>query len=304
MEVSDSLDQRWPSAATLLKRSTPSAPASLALLGVHTYRSSLTERSATSTPAAIRAALERFSTYSWLDDVDLAGRIDVVDYDDVEEPDGPDGLERVRESIANIDRRDSPLLILGGDNAATYAAMTSLAGGSLGDWGLITFDAHLDLRDGWSNGSPVQQLLEAGLNGKYVAQVGVADFSNSAYYAQRSKDAGITVIPRSTVRSMAMGDVVTHALSVAGHGGRPVYVDLDLDVVDRGSVPSCPAAAPGGLTPDELRQATRLLMADGRVRALDITEIDVERDAADQRTVRLAALLLLECCAGVLRRAA
>ena len=38
---------------------------------------------------------------------------------------------------------------------------------------------------------------------------------------------------------------------------------------------------------------------DPRVRAIDFTEVDVGRDSADERTVRLVALLVLEALAGV-----
>jgi formiminoglutamase len=38
------------------------------------------------------------------------------------------------------------------------------------------------------------------------------------------------------------------------------------------------------------------------VRALDITEIDAAIDSDDQRTVRLAALLVLEAAAGLASR--
>ena len=95
---------------------------------------------------------------------------------------------------------------------------------------------------------------------------------------------------------------MANALAVAGAGGRPVYVDIDVDVCDRAVVPGCPAAAPGGLSADELRQAARLVSLDPRVKALDLTEIDVSRDSADERTIRLAALLTLEIAAGVARR--
>ena len=274
----------------------------MALLGVPTFERSVTPRSAASTPAAVRKALERFSTYSWMDEVDLADCVDVVDYGDVERPDGPEGMERVAMAVARIDVRHGMLAALGGDNAATFAAMTAVAAEHLDAWGLITLDAHLDLRDGWSNGSPVRQLLEAGLDGSHVVQVGLADFSNAAPYAARARDAGIHVVPRSVLRERSIGEVVRDALDVAGQDGRPVYVDVDLDVVDAASVPGCPAAAPGGLSADVLRQAVRLLSADERVRAIDFTEVDVERDAPDLRTVRLAALLVLEACAGYARR--
>jgi formiminoglutamase len=39
-----------------------------------------------------------------------------------------------------------------------------------------------------------------------------------------------------------------------------------------------------------------------QVRAMDITEIDPQLDSRDERTVRLAALLVLEALAGLLRR--
>jgi formiminoglutamase len=52
------------------------------------------------------------------------------------------------------------------------------------------------------------------------------------------------------------------------------------------------------LSADELRQAAFLAGANYKVRAVDITEIDPKRDSKDERTVRLAALLVLEIAAG------
>ena len=66
--------------------------------------------------------------------------------------------------------------------------------------------------------------------------------------------------------------------------------------------PACPASVPGGISADELRQAANLVAQDSRVRAIDITEIDAAIDSDDQRTVRLAALLVLEAAAGLASR--
>jgi formiminoglutamase len=193
-------------------------------------------------------------------------------------------------------------VLLGGDNAATWHGMRALAGGELSHWGLITVDAHHDLRDGRSNGSPVRQLLDEGLDAHHVVQVGLADFSNSPAYAQRAHDAGITVISRDVLRHQSIEEAATHAMVVAGAGGRPVYVDIDLDAADRSVVPGCPAAAPGGLSADEMRRFVRAVTHGAQVRAIDITEIDVQLDSPDQRTVRLAALLVLEALVGLHRR--
>jgi arginase family enzyme len=251
---------------------------------------------------AVRSALERYSTFQWSTETDLRDSIEITDLGDVDSPDGPEGVERVA-SLAQSCRTSGLSIFLGGDNSATYAAMSAVAANDLHQWGLITFDAHHDVRDGWSNGSPVRQLLDDGLDGRRTVQVGIGDYSNSPQYAARVKQAGITVVPRSHLRSSEIKDVVVRALDVASSDGRPIYVDVDLDVVDRAYVPACPASAPGGMTPDDLRVAVRAICADSRVRAIDFTEVDVGADSEDGRTVRLVALLLLEACAGYAERA-
>lgn len=223
----------------------------------------------------------------------------VRDLGDVSEPDGPEGEAR---TVAVIAGADADLLIaLGGDNSITYAVMRG-AHPNLPRAGLVTLDAHHDLRDGVSNGSPVRRLIEAGVAGSRVVQVGIADFANSREYAQRARDLGITVIPRDALRRRPIADVMAEALAIAGEDGAGVHVDLDVDVCDRAAAPGCPASVPGGIGADELRQAAFQAGAHPQVRSLDITEIDAEADAPDGRTVRLGALLVLEAAAGLATR--
>jgi formiminoglutamase len=59
-----------------------------------------------------------------------------------------------------------------------------------------------------------------------------------------------------------------------------------------------PAAAPGGISADEIRQFAFYAGKSSAVRAIDITEIDSTIDSPDQRSVRLAALVILEFLAG------
>ena len=84
-------------------------------------------------------------------------------------------------------------LLVGGNNAITRPAVLGL-GGDLEEVGLITLDAHFDMRDtaaGLSNGNPVRALLEDGLPGANIAQVGLASFANSAAMHRDAIDAGI-----------------------------------------------------------------------------------------------------------------
>jgi len=295
-------DPNWPSGASLLVKTPHPERRNVGLLGIPTFATSVTPRSAGDTPGAIRSALSRFSTWSFSDDVDLADHVALVDYGDVENPDGHDGFDRVRDAVAAFDEALDLRMILGGDNAATWHALRAIGGGSYVGVGLVTFDAHLDMREGVSNGSPVRQLLADGLDPEHVVQIGLADFSNSAVYANRARELGVTIISRDELRRSPVEGAVARAVALAGGGGRRVYVDVDLDVADRSAVPGCPAAAPGGLSADELRRMVRAAAAQRSVFAMDLTEIDLSRDSSDERTVRLAALLVLEALAGVTRR--
>lgn len=263
------------------------------LLGVPAFRTSLSPTGAGATPAAIRDALQRYSpTLLGPPPVNLSEVLRIADAGDIDEPDFAAGEERTRAEVQRLAERAGLLIALGGDNSITYA----VAQGA-GATGLITMDAHFDLRDGISNGSPVRRLVADGLDPRRIVQIGIADFANSAAYAGRAADLGIAVIPLDEVRRRGMADVAAEALEIAGGDGE-IHLDIDVDVCDRAVAPGCPASVPGGLQAWELRALVRDVAADARVRSADIVEVDATADAADGRTVRLAALCVLELLAG------
>ena len=195
------------------------------------------------------------------------------------------------------------MIAIGGDNSATLPVALGRWGEDIRTAGLVTVDAHHDLRDGVSNGSPVRQLIEAGLGGERVVQIGIEPFANSTAYRDRAEKLGITVVTRDELRSRAMADVMTEALEYAAMFGGPVHVDLDVDVCDRSVAPGCPASVPGGISALELRTAARVAGAHPSVTSIDLVEVDATADAPDGRTVRLVACIL-EAIAGYANRAA
>ncbi|MGR2752695.1 arginase family protein [Agromyces arachidis] len=314
-ETSLSHDPLWPRAGgwPAFDETAGDAVADLALLGVPAFRTSLSPTSAHETPEAIRRALRRYSA-SLVPDrsgdaaagrprgvVDLDG-LAVVDAGDVAEPDGAEGEQRTRARVGEVLDRARALIALGGDNSVTYATALGAWGEDLARAGLVTIDAHYDLRDGVSNGSPVRRLVEAGLDPRRIVQVGIQDFANSAAYARRAAELGITVVHRDELHGRPPADVMGEALAIAGAGGGPVHLDVDVDACDRSVAPGCPASVPGGLAAWELRALVRAAARDPRVRSADLVEIDATTDAADERTVRLAALCVLEFAAGVALR--
>ena len=295
-------DPLWPRASTWLGSVVDEIPrggVDLAVIGVPTWRTSISPSGAAQTPAAVRAALSRYSLSGHGRDLDA---LRIADLGDIDEPDGESGEARVRAAIEGARTRGSLVVALGGDNSATYAVAQGSFGTSVVTAGLVTLDAHHDVRDGISNGSPVRRLIESGLNGVHVAQVGISDFANSPDYSQRVRDYGITVISRADVGRRGVEVALREALDIAARAGGPVHVDIDVDVCDRSVAPGCPASAPGGLSADELRRAAYAIGCDPRVVSVDITEVDATADAADGRTVRLAALCVLELAAGLSTR--
>ena len=289
-----SKDALWPSAASWLAPA-GAGQSDLGLFGVLASETSISATGANTTPAEIRVALARYSTYSWSQNKDLRD-LSFADFGDSETPDSPAGESQTMELAKKVSENSKLSIALGGDNSITYAVMRGVFGEELANAGLITFDAHHDLRDGVSNGSPVRRLIEAGLPGSSVVQIGINDFSNSPQYAARAKEYGVHVIPRSALRNRTTDSVMDEALSKLGN--KKLHVDIDMDVCDRSVVPACPAAAPGGISADELRQFAFLVGKTPQVVSADITEIDAMADSADGRTVRLGALAVLEIASG------
>jgi formiminoglutamase len=289
-------DVNWPRAAAWMLAD-DGQRADLGLLGVPANTTSISATGANATPDAIREAMLRYSLQSSAGSLE---QLRAIDAGNIEDPDHNEAVTIAK--IAELRTRTDLVLALGGDNSVTYATALGAFGDQLAQAGLITFDAHHDIRHGVSNGSPVRRLIEAGLNPKRIVQIGINDFSNSPAYANEASELGIRVIHRDELETRALADVMAEAFGVAGSGGGPIHVDIDVDVCDRAFVPACPAAAPGGITAHQLRKLARLAAADPRVVSVDITEIDATADAPDGRTVRLGALLVLEAAAGLLER--
>src|SRR5690606_35344302 len=169
------------------------------------------------TPAAIRDALSRYSaTLMGPPIVDLNQLSCITDAGDIDEPDGEQGTAATVSRVAELSAAARMVIALGGDNSLTYP----VARGA-GATGLITIDAHFDLRDGVSNGSPVRRLVEDAPEGeridpRRIVQIGIADFANSAAYARRAADWGIRVITLDELRERGIAAVVAEALRTAG----------------------------------------------------------------------------------------
>jgi arginase family enzyme len=286
----------WPNLSDLVSASHRAAP--IGLLGAPLAAGSVTPGGCDLAPERLRATIRRIGLYDVETGRELSTRI--ADRGDVE-IEGlsiESALQPIREGVGASTQAHALTLLVGGNNAVTRPGLLGL-GGSLDTIGLITLDAHFDMRDleqGLNNGNPVRALIEDGLPGTNIAQVGLASFANSRVMHEDAIVAGSLVLTMSDVRNDGIAHAIERALDHVSQC-KVVYVDCDIDVIDRSQFPAAPGARPGGMAVHDFFRAVRLLASDRRVRVIDLTEWDPPLDTTDLSALT-AARWLAECVAG------
>jgi arginase family enzyme len=285
----------WPNLADLL---TDEADAPIGLVGAPLAAGSVTPGRCDLAPGKLRAALKRMGRYNVETGGELSARI--RDYGNVdlgglsiEQATGP-----IREAVSTSVQSHALTLLIGGNNAVTRPGVHGL-GLPLGQVGLITLDAHFDMREteaGLSNGNPVRALIEDDLPGANIAQIGLAPFANSKTMHDDALAAGNCVITIGEVQQQGIATAIERALAHVAHC-QALVVDCDIDVIDRAQFPGAPGARAGGMDSGDFFAAARRLAAEPRVRVIDLTEWDPPLDPSDLSALT-AARWLAEVLAG------
>lgn len=277
MTLEDSEALGWRSVADLIGDH-PDAP--VALIGAGLNERSLTPGRCDLGPKAFRAVLPRLSTYDVETGLELTTRVHDAGDLALKAVSPAEAFGPLREAVmAQADRALS--VLIGGNNAITRPGVHGLG---LERTGLLTLDAHFDLRDtdqGLTNGNPVQALLDDGLDGRRISQVGLAPFANTRRAHEKAKAAGIAIRTVRECRDQGLATVVAQELERLSALCDVIYVDFDIDVIDRSQWPASPGARPGGVSVQDFFDATRVIGACARVRAVDLAEYDPSLEIGD-----------------------
>lgn len=267
----------WKSIADLL-----SDQGEVALLGAPMEAGSVTPGRCDLAPETVRRALRRFSTY----DVETGRSLDLAlaDHGDVPVQGlmPADGFAPIRDAVSRCTGAHALTLLIGGNNAVTRPAAHGLGPG-LDSVGLITLDAHFDMRgteDGPMNGNPVRCLIEDGLPGRNICQIGLAPFANTVEMHRDARAAGASTWTIRQCLGQGIEAIIDEALARLAHV-EAVIVDFDIDVIDRGQLPGAPGARPGGMPVAMFFAAARRLAAEPKVGLVDLTEYDPSLDVAE-----------------------
>lgn len=275
--MTDSEALSWRSIADLVG---DHADAPVAFIGAGLNERSLTPGRCDLGPKAFRAVLPRFSTYDVETGRELSVRVRDAGDVGVKALSPADAFEPVRDAAKAQAARGLTVLI-GGNNAITRPGVHALG---LERAGLLTLDAHFDLRDtdqGLTNGNPVQALLDDGMDGRRISQLGLAPFANTKRAHEKAKAAGISVWTARRCREVGLAAAVAEELERLSALVDVIYVDFDIDVIDRSQWPASPGARPGGVSAQDFFDATRVVGAHPKVRMVDLTEYDPSLEIGD-----------------------
>ncbi len=185
------------------------------------------------------------------------------------------------------------LAAIGGDHTIALPLLRATAGRH-GPLALVHFDAHLDTWDTYfgqrfTHGTPFRRAWEEGLlRTESSVHVGLRGplYSN----ADLSDDTGMGFAQVTTddVATRGVAEVVGQVLARVGHA--PLYVSVDIDVLDPAHAPGTGTPEAGGLTSRELLALVRGLEPASIVGA-DVVEVSPAYDHAEITAVAAAHVL-------------
>jgi agmatinase len=254
-------------------------PVAAALFGAPLDTTESFRSGAADGPAAVREFSEALETYSPTLDADLEDMA-LLDLGDVGARDvasGVDAIAAAMETAASLARLG---VMLGGEHTVTLGGYRGLRRVQP-DAALLVLDAHLDLRDEW-DGQAVTHASwatrageEAGFEN--IVQLGVRSGAREEWPRARET--------RWSGRPLELPAEVRDWLA-----DRPVYLSIDIDLLDPAHAPGTGCPEPGGVSFTELEDFLHGL-ADLSVGALDVVEVAPRLDPSGATAVSAAKLV-------------
>ena len=195
--------------------------------------------------------------------------------------------------------------MLGGDHSITEPAVRAVAA-QHGPVGLLHFDTHADTgREVFgverSHGTPMYRLVEdRAVAGARYAQIGLRGYWPGPEEFAWQRERGIASFFMHDVRDLGIREVLARALEIVGAG--PVYVTVDVDVLDPAFAPGTGTPEPGGMTSLDLLWAVREAARSVELAGFDVVEVLPSAIGSADPTALVAERLVREALTGLALR--
>jgi agmatinase len=197
---------------------------------------------------------------------------------------------------------------LGGDHSITKPCVEAVAAVH-GPVGVVHFDTHTDTGEEVfgvrrSHGTFMKELIDGGqVVGERYAQIGLRGYWPGETEFGWQEARGVTSLFAHDVRDLGIRAVVARAVAAVGPG--PVYLTVDIDVLDPAFIPGGTGTPePGGMTATELLLGVRLVASELDLVGVDVVEVIPTAIGSADNSALVADRVIREALTGVaLRRA-
>ena len=236
-------------------------------------------------PAHVRASSKLLRPYNPAAAIAPFAELQVADAGDiaVNPFDITEAIGQVEAGARALTGNGERLLTLGGDHTIALPLLRVVARRH-GPVAVLHFDAHLDTWDtyfgaSYTHGTPFRRASDEGLiDREHSVHVGIRGPLYAASDLADDSVLGFQIITCPEVESIGVAELIERMH--ARLGGRPVYVSLDIDVLDPAHAPGTGTPEAGGLSARELLAVLRSLSAVAVVGA-DIVEVAPAYDHAE-----------------------
>jgi agmatinase len=240
--------------------------------------------------------------------VDAFSALRVVDFGDAPVIPADPALshDAIRATVAAVLGAGALPVVLGGDHSITKPAVEAVAE-ARGPVGMIHFDTHTDTGAEVfgverSHGTFMKELLDGGeVVGARYAQIGLRGYWPGETEFGWQAERGVTSLFAHDVRDLGIREVVARAVAAVGEG--PVYLTVDVDVLDPAYLPGGTGTPePGGLTASELLLGVRLVATELDLVGLDVVEVIPTAVGSADVTALVAERVVREIVTGLALR--
>jgi agmatinase len=239
--------------------------------------------------------------------VDAFSALRVVDFGDapVTPADPRRSHAAIEETVGEVLAAGATPVVLGGDHSITEPAVRACAA-ARGPVGMVHFDTHTDTGETvfgveLSHGTPMRHLVDDGhVVGSRYAQIGLRGYWPGEPEFAWQAEHGITSLFMHDVRDLGIREVVDRAIAAVGPG--PVYLTVDVDVLDPAFVPGTGTPEPGGMTAGDLLLAVRTVAAQLDLVGIDVVEVIPTSVGTNDYSALVAERVIREALTGVAMR--
>ncbi|MCU1527845.1 MAG: agmatinase [Frondihabitans sp.] len=235
-------------------------------------------------PAHIREASRLLRPYNAVQDVEPFARQQVVDAGDiVANPfDIGEAVSQIEAGARLLTESGTRLITLGGDHTIALPLLRNVAR-THGPVAVIHFDAHLDTWDTYfgapvTHGTPFRRASEEGLIDRTASwHIGTRGPLYGREDLRDDKRLGFAIIGSHEFETESLPSIIDRIH--ARVAGKPVYISVDIDVLDPSHAPGTGTPEAGGLTSRELLAVLRSFAPTDLVGA-DVVEVSPAYDHA------------------------